>query len=950
MSNVTVKISGRDLVRGALPVRDTQGIRDVMLSHAFKARHDIFEFFEFVMRDLGGAGTNKIIGKLAPHQKLALEFMMAHDRSVNIFPIGFSKTWLSVGITLYLMGQNPGVRGAVISASQTIAAKTLGMVREYIETSEQLKMVFPHLRPHHAQGEAWTQNELTIERPIGLKDPTLVAAGFGSKQIQGSRLSWVVVDDYLDEENTSSEEQRIKAAQWLDSTVFNRLDPIGGKVIVINTPWHPEDVVGLLSSPPPLGAGWATMRMDAYGDIEIYDDILTEHAVAEGRGEFWQSDLIRPTSSDPLDARCRLVDHDPDPGNEQTLWPERFPLREMERLRLRLVHNPRQFARQYKCVTRNDATSYCKQEFVDRCYANGRDRGLVSFAHEYLGSNLTFTGVDLAFSKKKGSDDTAFFTFEVLPSGMRVLLDVDCGKWDGPTIVKKLIDKQRRYKSTVRVESNAAQVLVKQFALQHDLSIPVKTHQTTRKDKVDPLLGVQSLFLEMANGAWAWPTGGSKGPPPMMVRFANACLNYVPEKHVADELMACLPPGELVTTERGLVPIEAVVTGDRVLTHLGRFRRVTGTTQHEYDDDLIVFRPAGGIALRATKNHPVWKSAARIETETRKNRVVPSEWSFERADTLRAGGMKRGDFVEYPKHPLGDENMDSDKALILGLWLAEGSASHRQVTFALHQREKHLVKFLKVTMWKVFRSRGSVVKTPGSKGIRLIFGSREAGEFFSMFGKQESKHVPWDLWSSMDADSRLRVARGWLMGDGFYYASKGAGHLHGTSIARGILEQVLDAFRHAEMLPSIGVFMKAGNRMWNGKPSTNRDSWKIGLSQMDTRALLKLASEPVEQAHWWSAMGGTEDTREGFQDRTSSMRQHLPSGGIGAKLNHIHREHYYGLVYNLHVEEDESYCANGIAVHNSHFAREQAREWLGNRGKPPDGNASRNFAANVMRR
>src|ERR1019366_1887801 len=59
-----------------------------LLDTASEARHDIVAFFEFVMKDF--TGRVKQI-KLYPHQKFGLEFIMAHDKCVCMWPIASSK-------------------------------------------------------------------------------------------------------------------------------------------------------------------------------------------------------------------------------------------------------------------------------------------------------------------------------------------------------------------------------------------------------------------------------------------------------------------------------------------------------------------------------------------------------------------------------------------------------------------------------------------------------------------------------------------------------------------------------------------------------------------------------------------------------------------------------------------------------------------------------------------
>jgi SPP1 gp7 family putative phage head morphogenesis protein len=80
---------------------------------------------------------------------------------------------------------------------------------------------------------------------------------------------------------------------------------------------------------------------------------------------------------------------------------------------------------------------------------------------------------------------------------------------------------------------------------------------------------------------------------------------------------SCCPPGTLVLTRRGEIPIENVQTGDLVWTHRGRWRAVIGLMQRHVSEVLWSVR-AGHRVLRITGNHPIltdngWAVAAAIQ-------------------------------------------------------------------------------------------------------------------------------------------------------------------------------------------------------------------------------------------------------------------------------------------------------------------------------------------------
>ena len=540
MSVQKVYATTQDVMNDPRAIAD---LRDIVLLEAAEARGDVAKFFEYVMVEENTRARLKI----APHQRVGMDFILSHDRSVNLWPVGHSKTFLAVALSLFFLGRDPTSRGVIVSATQGQASKVVGMARDYLETSTPLRAVFPHLRPSLRRGDPWTQTEITIDRPVGIRDPSLAAVGIDGA-LDGARLNWVVVDDILTRENTATKEQRDKVYEWFDSSVLSRLDPRGARIVVTNTAWHPDDLLHRLER-----QGWPTIRMDILGDIEvrcpvIYTDVGTHYEDTWGEGgdvanEIRPADVDgcyqveeRPGAPSGWRARLRLTAHDPDPGNAQTLWPGRYDSNGVARLRRE--HLPHRFNQLYRNVCRDDDTARCKQEYIEACKKRARDMGRFSLVSEWRDGGVpTFTGVDLAVSPGEESDECAFFTFAAMPNGVRVILDIETGQFSGPEIVAKILDKAKRYNSIVTVENNGCQAFIKQFTLHVDASVPVKAY-TTGRSKAHPEHGVEALFIELANGAWAIPNDIRERCHPEVQKFVDACLYYSPSRHTDDVIMA----------------------------------------------------------------------------------------------------------------------------------------------------------------------------------------------------------------------------------------------------------------------------------------------------------------------------------------------------------------------------------------------------------------------------
>src|SRR5437879_8468917 len=68
----------------------------------------------------------------------------------------------------------------------------------------------------------------------------------------------------------------------------------------------------------------------------------------------------------------------------------------------------------------------------------------------------------------------------------------------------------------------------------------------------------------------------------------------------------CIPAGVPISTSRGTVPIESISEGDEVLTHKGRYRKVTFRYVREYTGTIYKIRCTGQAdSLEVTEDHPI---------------------------------------------------------------------------------------------------------------------------------------------------------------------------------------------------------------------------------------------------------------------------------------------------------------------------------------------------------
>jgi hypothetical protein len=438
-------------------------------------------FAEFVLRDKRGGKIRQ-----APMHRDWHRMADTYSRLVIWASREAGKTeQMSIARTLWLLGQNPMLRVALVSNTQDQASKILQAIGRYIEQSEPLHNVFPLLRRSPRKGDVWHSTALTVDRPSIVKEPSLQAFGVHGN-VTGSRLDLLILDDVLDPENCRTPAMRKDLIDWYHATLAGCLVE-GARVLCIGTAYHPEDLMHFLAA---NSAVWKSSRFP----------IVDEETGALAWPEVW--------SAARLDAKRTEV-------------------------------GSLEFARQMLCQARDDATARFRREWVNTALRAGIGRSIAYKLPPRLPAGFSvYTGVDLGVKPEATADLTAITTILVHSDGRREILEVLAGNWAGPDIVGRIADVQGRYGSVVMVEDNASQAYLIQF-LRDQTSIPVRSFTTTARKKYSSEFGIESLAVEMESGKWIIPSNdGRTALTAQMQALVQEMLYYDPMAHTGDRLMS----------------------------------------------------------------------------------------------------------------------------------------------------------------------------------------------------------------------------------------------------------------------------------------------------------------------------------------------------------------------------------------------------------------------------
>lgn len=424
-------------------------------------------------------------------------------------------TWvISIAYTAWEIGNDPTLRCIIMSKTDGQAVKILsGIFRTLM--SEEYRNVFPNVRVINANSHI-----VKLDGWDGV-NPTVQAFHF-TGPIMGARVDRLIVDDPLDQENTSTEEKRQAMYDWYQNTLNNRLTSRSRERFIANS-WHPRDMLHRFKADP----GWVCGVYPIWEKCDA-DEPGSEFVPAKG---------------------CVMKSN----------WPGQWPLSRIKKKHEDMVGpNAVYFRRAYECIALDDRSVTFQQAWIDKALTMGR--GLpwcytiqdVGVAEEFVAVHI---GVDLATKRpaaRRKTDDTVFFVTGMRKNGNRRLLCIESGKFHGPDILRRMIDLQRRFSMGVIVmfwvETVSAQLYIYEFATSPEVvaalggnvgdTLLVRSFETTGQYKMDANFGIESCAVEMAQGRWEFPNIPGLPHHHELQRLETELESYTPIAHSGDRLMA----------------------------------------------------------------------------------------------------------------------------------------------------------------------------------------------------------------------------------------------------------------------------------------------------------------------------------------------------------------------------------------------------------------------------
>ena len=319
----------------------------------------------------------------------------------------------------------------------------------------------------------------------------------------------------------------------------------------------------------------------------------------------------------------------------------------------------------------------------------------------------------------------------------------------------------------------------------------------------------------------------------------------------------CFAKGTYILTEKGYIPIEDISVGDKVLTHIVRWRKVTAT-MHRDGARLWDVNGFGILPTRTTAEHPYYVTKPDQPMEFKKVEQLDDSW--------------------YSTMVLPDAESDGyskEMWWIIGRYLADGWRVERKdrpsggrIVFAISDDKR-----------TEFEQRLREAKIHGTYTKEQTCGkyhvcNNQLYEYLEKFGKYaHGKRIPREA-LCLPREKAKYFFDGYMSGDGRSDREEAT-----STSAALILGMCIIAQRLGKSVPAVYYTRRYEKCVIQGRECRQRDTYTFRIS-------------------------------------SKSVKGHYRARYVCRELYQPTESDDFGTVYNISVEEDNSYVANGAIVHN----------------------------------
>jgi hypothetical protein len=362
----------------------------------------------------------------------------------------------------------------------------------------------------------------------------------------------------------------------------------------------------------------------------------------------------------------------------------------------------------------------------------------------------------------------------------------------------------------------------------------------------------------------------------------------------------------------------------------------------DIDEEIVqIASPLTFYDLKITKNHPLWSMGADKAQCSRcsRQKCRPGEIGICYASQLKnvgeqtcfnnnqtmdfrftdAGHLGLGDMVESPVINLDNTGIDNQLSKLIGYYLSEGSLIFRKnapavICFDIADNEVDTLGNDIINICRsinkeydpcVYRQRAN----GNSASIRWT--NYELAQYFydNCGNNVKNKKISNNLFKKLNKENVLNMIGSFIDGDGYQNHAARPGAIRIDIASFDLASQLI------LLLHSVGIRSTYLHTKQKGGP-TSRDKWFdiycISIPSGDAEIMIKYSQKIIEYS------------------KNAKNKGYWTERGLAQTITKIENVNYKGKVYNLEVEDDNSYVANGLSVHNcDHLKTRKGKKFSG---------------------
>lgn len=358
----------------------------------------------------------------------------------------------------------------------------------------------------------------------------------------------------------------------------------------------------------------------------------------------------------------------------------------------------------------------------------------------------------------------------------------------------------------------------------------------------------------------------------------------------------CLVKDSIITTDNGFKKIQDINVGDMVLTHTGRYQRVINKMQNKSDGKILKFKIRGDYEeLIVTDNHPIL--CASVKTTKHNTRIK----AFNNIQYLRADELNnKYQFVLHPKRVgLQESIYEDDMLYLMGWYASDGNTgkNNNLISICLQRNQEDIAdKLMKIIdKYTLSESNNDCKKTVKEGYIKITKTSKTLHKLFvSNCGGANNKKLDDKFYNSSNL---LPFVIGYLEGDG---------HQKSNANYDGYRREAIECASIYESLVKQVRQILIDNDIWCSMVK------KHHKTSINTQYSIQIPRKYINKIAEGSLKFHCVDEIN-INDRDDAI---LSDAGFWCNISTPKEAEYDGDVYNIEVENDNTYVVSNIVTHN----------------------------------